>query len=177
VAARTTKQVALSCSCLLILFTSTGLASAEGRSPPRVTLHHGDQQQRGLLWSSTWVSEAGSDFCGVALQDGRPTFGPALHVSSGPQAARIRLHKSLRPRHKPVIKAWTAVDADGHPLGTSHRLSSQLVKERHHGHQRWAAVIKPAVSSDLYISAFAGWNDPKSCSAVNNASWTFHIAP
>lgn len=170
-------RVLLGCSGFLIPFAGTGFADAAVHHPPRVTLHDGNRLQRGNLWRSTWGSATGSDACGIGIRRGRPTFGPAFHVGAGRQITRIRFHKSLRPRQKPIIKAWTAIDADGHPKGGSELLSSRLVRERRNGHLRWVSVIDPLVTSDLYINISAGWDDPKSCSAVNNGSWTFHIAP
>ena len=151
-------------------------ADATASRTARATLHQEGESQRGRLWLRQQAGAAGASDCVISTLVGRRTFGPALHVGGGTPVVRIRFHKSLRPYRKPIVKVWTTVDAEGHPLGVPRRIPSQLVKEMHRGHQRWASLIEPDVFSDLYISVLAGWNDPKAC-GIEDAGYTFHIAP
>ena len=165
------------------LAIAVATAAAVGdRSPPSVTLHHGDDRQYGEPWTATWTTSSGHDLCSTLIADGIPAIDPAamdaaLHVGTGLHELRFRFHTSKRPYKRIGISAWTAIDADGLPVGPSHRLPYRLVSERSHGHTRWAALIRPIVSSDLYLNVSARWKDEGPCGGVDRSSWVFHVAP
>jgi hypothetical protein len=150
---------------------------ANDRVPPRTTLHHGSGVQRGLLSTRSWARPSTDGLCVTKSVDSLPRFGRPLHVGAGPQPIRIRFHKVDRPKDGLLILAWTTLDSGGNPLGKAERLRYHLRGEMHHGRPQWIARLTPAIASDLYLLVFARWKDTDGCGTLQDASWTFHLAP
>jgi len=155
----------------------TPAATASDKVPPRATLHADGHVQRGHRYVSSWTRPSGPGECVTAAADGLLRFGAPLHVGSGRRTIRIRFHKSQRPEDRLSIEAWKELDSNGEPLGEPKVLPYQLLRESHRRHSRWSARVRPVVSSDLYLSVFARWRDTDGCGGIQDAAWSFHLAP
>jgi hypothetical protein len=103
-----------------------------------------------------------------------------LHVARGVQELRLRFRK----RHEPqdvTVTIWNRVKEQGEyqkPIGEPKYVSPELSPRYRDGVLwGWAADFHLNVSGHRYLSTFARWPDQQGCGDMQDASWSFHVAP
>jgi hypothetical protein len=157
----------------LLLPLDVGAKKKERWGPDSITLRTNGQTQAAGLWYLTWANEQdGGDTCVILNADGTGAYPEAITHQVGDEV-KIRLVKRRRPVDA-LITGYQAVDGDGRPIGPGEEIPFTLVRHRDaEGKTRaWHLVFTPASVGDLYLDAYAEWDD--SC-GPRQGLWPFHI--
>jgi hypothetical protein len=160
----------------LLALTASPLAAPHAPGPPNVRISIGARTERVEPWSYTWTNSAGGGCASIAA-DGIPGYGDEpIRVRAGHRVARIVFRTSERPKSVD-LRQWSALDAQGQPVGNSSRLPARIRRVGGPGPVRWMARAPLNVSRERYVDVFVHWHYDECGGGTDDASWNFHVAP
>lgn len=171
-------------SIVLAMTSALGASRAgahDHRPPPNPVLVVDSERQRGRPVHVSWLERIDDDECEFSDGTSSLTFPRPLRLDEASVAA-ILLKKKAPPLEWEV-RAWTKVDAAGHPVGAGEVVPSAVVHEPSSTQRRapWSVqFFAPGRTRHLYVRLDVYWADEENCSAVpdlgsQSGSWTYHL--